>query len=136
MIVGAVRAAEAYSAALSVFGRRLAARCEVVDWSDGPLAWRFFRVREASLPDQGWKIHISASAVESASMLEAVLDTLVDSGASFKLPRRIGDVVYLNSGDAGAPLLGKIVTVYPRDAQHTGDLVRRLDSLWPVSRGP
>ncbi len=129
-------AAEAYSAAFQLLSQQLETDWKITDWSDGPLRWRFFRPHHEATPHQGWKIHVSASAMESPMLLSTIAEPLRDLRAAFKVTRRIEDIVFLNSGDAGAEQLGKIVTVYPRDDQHARDLIARIDQLWPASRGP
>ena len=79
---------------------------------------------------------MSAGADEYPAMLAAIATVLRDERAAFKLPRRVDDVVLLNSGDAGAQQLGKIVTVYPRDVDHARAVIGHLDDAWPSSRGP
>ena len=85
---------------------------------------------------QGWKIHVSAAAVEAPALAATVVPALVSLAAAFKIARRLDDVVYLNSGDAGPAQVGKIVTVYPRDDAHAAAIALRLDAIWPSSRGP
>jgi hypothetical protein len=88
------------------------------------------------LPQQGWKIHISAAAAEASCLLSAVAPVLTDAGASFKIPRFAEDVVHINSGDAGAHMVGKVITVYPLNEDHATRIARAADCVWPASRGP
>ncbi len=127
-------AAEDYSAALSWLGASLPSSWTTKDWVDGPMHWRFLSAVET--PTQGWKIHVSASAYECPKMLRAVVPTLLAMGAAFKVPQRIDDVVYLNSGDAGLEQIGKILTIYPCDDDAARNLIIALDTIWPCSNGP
>jgi class IV lanthipeptide synthase len=129
-------AAEAYSAALAQIDELFDHSWGKTDWSDGPLSWRFYFRKGVSSPTQGWKVHVSASAADSPALLTRIAPALCELGASFKVPRAIRDVVFLNSGDAGVEQLGKIATIYPRDDRHARDVVRRVDGLWPRSLGP
>ena len=79
---------------------------------------------------------MSAAAAESPSLLLRLADALALLRAPFKVPRRIDDVVFLNSGDAGKEQLGKVVTVYPADDKHARAVIELLDGVWPTSRGP
>jgi hypothetical protein len=136
VIEAQTNATEAYAVAFAQLTARFARDWETLDWSDGPVAWRFFHRTGEALPHQGWKIHVSASAAESAALLASIGATLCELEVSCKVPRRITDIVFLNSGDAGSEQLGKVVTIYPRDDEHARDIILRLDALWPVSRGP
>ncbi|WP_211234966.1 lanthionine synthetase LanC family protein [Azohydromonas australica] len=114
----------------------VASNWTVRDWSDGPLSWRSFFPQTHVLPAQGWKIHVSAAALEAPRLLSAVAGLLQELLVAFKLPRRLADVVFLNSGDAGTQQLGKVLTVYPRNEAQAREAVERLDLAWPASRGP
>lgn len=127
-------AAEEYSAALAFVADLLPPCWSTKEWADGSLRWRFFAGAET--PPQGWKIHISASAVECPELLRTVAPILAAKGAAFKVPQRIGDVVCLNSGDAGLEQLGKVLTAYPSDDKAARVLLRALDAAWPRSTGP
>lgn len=98
------------------------------------MRWRFFSAGES--PIQGWKIHVSASALESPELLRTIVPILADARTAFKLPQRIDDVVYVNSGDAGLEQLGKVVTIYPEDDETARRLLIELDLVWPHSMGP
>lgn len=130
------RMIENYQATVAAITDSLDPFWDVVDWSDAPLRWRFFRPGGALLPVQGWKIHISASAHESLRMLKAVSPLLIETQAAFKIPRHLEDIVFLNSGDGGISVLGKILTIYPTDIQQAQQLIPLLERVWPTSSGP
>ena len=101
----------------------------IKDWDDRRLQWRFFDLPDGAVsPSQGWKLHVSAAAVESPRMLRAVVAVLVQLRLPFKLPRRVEDVVFINSGDAGAEQLGKVVTVYAPDRHGASLAIAALGS--------
>ncbi len=85
---------------------------------------------------QGWKLHVSAAAVEARSLCETVVNFLVERRAHFKLPATVEGIVYINSGLLSQIQLGKIVTVYPRNDQEARILATELDKIWPLSAGP
>ncbi len=132
----ATSAAQAYYAALQYLHTTLGPDWIKIDWDDRTLQWRFFQPSTASSSSQGWKIHVSASAAESPSLLQALARVLERLRIPFKVPRCIGDVVFLNSGDAGREQLGKIVTVYPANNRQARAAIEQLDQVWPISRGP
>jgi class IV lanthipeptide synthase len=129
-------AAELFTAALAQFSESLGPSWQVVDWSSGSIAWRLFRLDGRPLPQQGWKIHISSAAVEATCLISTIAPLLIASGASFKIARTAGDIVHINSGDAGATQVGKVITVYPLDDAHAAQIAHDLDRIWPSTRGP
>jgi serine/threonine protein kinase len=129
-------AARTFRAALSHLDRKLGDSWVASDWEDRTLRWRFYSPQGAVSPDCGWKIHVSASAFECPRMLRSLADALDLLRLPFKLPRRVKDVEFLNSGDAGTEQLGKIVTVYPPDDNQLKNAVAALDAAWPSSSGP
>jgi len=129
-------AAEAYSVALQRLSAQFTQGWIATDWADGQLQWRLFRPDGERTPQHGWKVHVSASADECTDFLAAVAAVLHETRAAFKLPLRVEDIVLINSGDAGAMQIGKVVTIYPRDVDHARAVIQRLDAAWPESRGP
>jgi hypothetical protein len=87
-------------------------------------------------PDQGWKLHVSATALSAVEVLEAALDVLLASGARFKVLNSIKLLSALNSGLFGISQIGKFVTVYPSDDAHAVRLAVDLDAATRGHRGP
>lgn len=111
------------------------------DWvikisSQGTLQWKTCTCKDAKLPLQGWKIHLTSSASEYETLLSLIIPYLAQVKVSFKLPLNCNDVEYINSGDAGVTQLGKIITIYPSPTKDLKQLVLGLDKLWPYSHGP
>ncbi|HMV72676.1 MAG TPA: hypothetical protein PKC08_10910, partial [Pseudomonadales bacterium] len=129
-------AAQDYCATLSFLGEVFAHGWRTVDWVDRPLRWRFFDPVGSESLAQGWKIHVSASAAEAARMLRELAGLLAGLRVPFKVLRHLEDVVLLNSGDAGANQLGKVLTVYSPDIASARAAIVALDAAWPISRGP
>lgn len=129
-------AALEYSAALSFLRAILGPEWQRTDWTDPPLQWCFFAPLRSRSPAQGWKIHVSASAGEAPRLLREVAALLASQRVPFKVPARIEDVVYINSGDGGAEQLGKVLTAYPADPQSARAALVGLDAAWPGSNGP
>ncbi|MGE3977580.1 MAG: lanthionine synthetase LanC family protein [Nitrospira sp.] len=125
-----------YASALSFVKERLALGWRTIDWIDRPLRWRFFEPQGVASPPHGWKIHISASAVEAAKLLRELANLFAQFRLPFKVPQYLEDVVLLNSGDVGAEQMGKVLTVYPPDVENARIAITALDAEWPNSRGP
>src|ERR1700733_4982376 len=138
---GAVRGvpdvAARYEAALERLARLAGASWNVKEAAARSAAgWRYFTPADVESPSQGWKIHVSCAVVEAPLLCERVASFVVGKRVAFKLPATLLGVRTINAGEAGATQLGKILTVYPRDAEQASELALELDQLWPRSLGP
>jgi tRNA A-37 threonylcarbamoyl transferase component Bud32 len=98
--------------------------------------WLALRPVDADLPDQGWKIHVSACLDNAESVLERVHRHCVADGTAFKfVPSR-----YLlhqrNAKYADRAGSGKFITVYPADEAQFERLVGELADLLAGEPGP
>ncbi|MFJ6075541.1 class III lanthionine synthetase LanKC [Streptomyces sp. NPDC093065] len=98
--------------------------------------WLALRPVDADLPDQGWKIHVSACLDNAESVLDRVWRHCVAGGTAFKfVPGR-----YLlhqrNAKYADRAGSGKFVTVYPADEAEFERLVGELSELLAGESGP
>lgn len=76
--------------------------------------WAFSRSPPATLPRQGWKIHVSCTVLNCNSVLEAVARTIGPDKIYAKTARRLRDIGKLNAGIFfGYSQVGKIFTIYP-----------------------
>jgi Lanthionine synthetase C-like protein/Protein kinase domain len=66
-------------------------------------------------PDQGWKVHVSATPWSAKTVLERCLPTLLDFGVACKVASTSLQLLLLNNGCYGASQVGKFITVYPPD---------------------
>src|SRR5688572_22937335 len=80
---------------------------------EGP--WAFATPIGAQSPEQGWKLHISATETSAAEVLAATLPVLVTECVPFKLAATHKIVRLLNSTHADRASGGKFITVYPAD---------------------
>ena len=129
-------AAQAYRATLERLSAVLGATWTTIDWNEGSLLWRFQRPNDTPRAIQGWKIHVSMSAPEATLCLTILTDILAELRLPFKLPCRLRDLVFLNSGDAGVSALGKVLTLYPAEDAQLRFAIAALDRVWPISSGP
>ncbi|MGH8975136.1 MAG: protein kinase domain-containing protein, partial [Acidimicrobiia bacterium] len=74
------------------------------------------------LPDQGWKLHVSATEDSAGDVLAAVVPVLLAERAAFKFAAGLRYVRVLNSAGADRASSGKFLTVYPTD----DDQARRI----------
>jgi class IV lanthipeptide synthase len=102
----------------------------------GALAWRSFRTSDLELPPQGWKLHVSASAMEAVELVRIVLPGLLEFDVAFKVAASFDDVIRINSGEVGLTQVGKVVTVYPGSDGTLEEVIGRLEPLWRPASAP
>lgn len=88
------------------------------------------------LPDQGWKLHVSAGVACAPVVLRIVLPILLDAQANFKVAADMSVLATLNGGFGGAFQIGKFITVYPTDDDEAVRLARLLDQSTRGLVGP
>jgi hypothetical protein len=92
--------------------------------------WKYSRGPRAGEPEQGWKLHVSATVLNAHRVLEKIAPTLDGLGVPFKGPASLEEVRRLNSGIHYAySQVGKIFTVYPRTDEEAVFVARRLHGL-------
>jgi serine/threonine protein kinase len=92
--------------------------------------WRSSRPFAPGEPQQGWKIHVSATVLSATRVLSAVGPLLRDAGVVFKAPRTLGELRRINSGlHYGFSQVGKVITVYTRTPGEARSLARDLHRL-------
>ena len=89
--------------------------------------WRFSRVRGAQDLEQGWKLHLSATVLNAATVLERVAPLLLELGVQFKASATLQALHHINAGlGVGYSQVGKFMTVYPRNSEEAVALAERL----------
>lgn len=92
--------------------------------------WRYSRTRSPNDPEQGWKLHISATVLTANKVLEEVGPFLQSHGAIFKGPASLHELSRINCGAYyGYTLVGKCFTIYPQSTQEALLLAERLHDL-------
>ncbi|MEU4802577.1 class III lanthionine synthetase LanKC [Actinosynnema sp. NPDC023587] len=100
------------------------------DWSSTDLTiWRYLHPAGASVPRQGWKIHVSATVRNAGELLLACYDHLVRRRVPFKYLRTRSIVLARNSKYAPREASGKLITIYPADEAQLETTLRELDEL-------
>ncbi|MBW4721713.1 class III lanthionine synthetase LanKC [Saccharothrix obliqua] len=100
------------------------------DWVSSDLTiWRYLQPKDAELPRQGWKIHVSATVRNAGEVLLAVHRHLVARRIPFKYLRTQAIVLARNSKYAPREASGKLITVYPADEAQLETTLRELDEL-------
>ncbi|GAA3443445.1 class IV lanthionine synthetase LanL [Planomonospora venezuelensis] len=88
------------------------------------------------LPDQGWKLHVSATMLSAPVVLSRVSHVLIAAGCAFKFPARLDDYWALLEPHCSRAQAGKFVTAYPRDDAESVRLAALLDEATPGLPGP
>ena len=102
----------------------------------GSTRWLWVHNDACEIPEQGWKLHVSATILSAGEVLRRVLPLLLAETTAFKVaatPRQIG---VLNSGSGGLSQVGKFITVYPQDNSLAVCLATALDEATAGLRGP
>ena len=67
-----------------------------------------------TLPEKGFKIHISATTINACYIFNHVRNILDEERISYKVISSDKNLALLNSGDFGYSQIGKFITVYCR----------------------
>lgn len=100
------------------------------DWTgwrraqDGP--WVGWRLPEAVLPEQGWKVHVTATDATASGVLQKVSAYCHRHGLVFKHLASPRELLTRNAKEAVRGGSGKFITIYPR---HVEELRSTLDGL-------
>lgn len=94
------------------------------------------RPRSATRRDQGWKLHLSATAASAPTVLVRALDVLLPDTSAFKFARSLDQVSTLNSRATPRGSSGKFITVYPRSDADAVRLARALHAATTGLAGP
>jgi hypothetical protein len=98
--------------------------------------WYYCTPPQSVLPDQGWKIHASATPATAAPVLQRVTALLIARGVAFKflIDRRIHAIA--NGKLAARGMSGKFITVYPTSREQFVSLLEELHAATVGLEGP
>jgi len=106
-------------------------------WSiDVTNEWILISNRNALMPPQGWKLHISAGLCSAEVVLCRVIPVLQAEHICFKIASSLRQLRSINHGYAGRSQVGKFITVYPEDDTQAVRLAVALDRATQGGRGP
>ncbi|MGW4701729.1 class IV lanthionine synthetase LanL [Streptomyces sp. NPDC004285] len=86
--------------------------------------------------DQGWKLHVSATAASAPAVLTKALGVLLRERSGFKFARSLEQVSALNSRATPRGSSGKFITVYPRSDAEAAALAQELHAATAGLAGP
>lgn len=98
--------------------------------------WLAVRPRNAGLPEQGWKVHVSACLHNAEEVLSRIWDYCVDRRVAFKFLSDPTVLLTRNSKYAERAESGKFVTIYPRDERQLQQVCEELSDRLADQPGP
>lgn len=98
--------------------------------------WLAVRPRNANLPAQGWKVHVSACLDNAEEVLSRVWDYCVDRRIAFKFLSDRTVLLACNAKYAERGDSGKFVTIYPRDERQLQQVCEELSEELAGQPGP
>ncbi|MFI1564895.1 class III lanthionine synthetase LanKC [Streptomyces sp. NPDC020490] len=98
--------------------------------------WVYLSPEDARLPDQGWKIHVSATAADAAEIIDTVWDYCLSRSLTFKFLPHSRAHQSTNGKYAPRGSSGKLITLYPVDDAALKGVLDELDPVLGAYRGP
>lgn len=88
------------------------------------------------LPEQGWKVHVSATLDNAESLLATVAAYCYSHGILFKYIRSIGILARRNSKYGDRTASGKFIAIFPADEAQLAQVLHDLDAAVGGQAGP
>lgn len=105
--------------------------------TDPAATWIRLTHRDARVPEQGWKLHVSASLWSADTVLQHALPVLLAEKVCLKVAASPAILASLNDGTGGGlSQIGKFITIYPGDDEQAVRLAVALDEATRGLRGP
>ena len=98
--------------------------------------WTYHEPAGVILPEQGWKIHISTTALVASQALTLVSDVCIEHGVAFKHLTSFGELHTANAKYADRGSAGKFITIYPATIEAFDLLLSALDRRLAGLPGP
>ncbi|MFD7031525.1 class IV lanthionine synthetase LanL [Streptomyces sp. NPDC059917] len=104
--------------------------------ADADAMWCRLTPSSAVRRQQGWKLHVSATAASAPAVLAKALDVLLPQESVFKFARSLEQVSALNSRATPRGSSGKFITVYPPSDADAARLALELHEATAGLSGP
>ncbi|MFE7531602.1 class III lanthionine synthetase LanKC [Kitasatospora sp. NPDC057542] len=98
--------------------------------------WVHVRPPHAQLPEQGWKVHVSATPDEAERVIDQVLAYCLEHELTWKFLRGRATVQMANGKYADRRSSGKLITLYPEDDARLAQVLDELSTLLKGVPGP
>lgn len=91
--------------------------------------WTSVVYEKNTLPEQGWKVHISSSVGQAQEVLNVVSEYLMRQRIDFKFVKSSWELMMKNSKYGDRSGSGKFITIYPKDVD---EFVVVVENLMPI----
>ncbi|GIO25324.1 class III lanthionine synthetase LanKC [Oceanobacillus sp. J11TS1] len=91
--------------------------------------WKYYHVKGISLPEQGWKIHLTSLLEDAQSVLEKVAQLCMEKKVDFKHLKDKHSFIKMNSKIANRASSGKFMTIYPVNNKIFVELLELISSI-------
>ncbi|MBB2914947.1 serine/threonine protein kinase [Streptosporangium becharense] len=98
--------------------------------------WVVLQPPGVTLPDQGWKIHVSATDADAGAVCDLVVDFCLGRNLAMKFLRSRAAARLLNSKYADRGSSGKLITLYPADEDELSEVLPALAATLRGFTGP
>lgn len=116
---------------------QLAADLDWAEWTVRPSGgWMHVGAPGAELPEQGWKIHCSATLENAQRLLDAVSRYCSTQAITFKFLPSSAELIRSNVKYAPRAGSGKFITIYPQDAGEAERILLDLETTIGGEDGP
>ncbi|WP_430742704.1 class III lanthionine synthetase LanKC [Bacillus atrophaeus] len=97
--------------------------------SESDSVWKHYHVKGQSLPEQGWKIHVTSLLEDSQSVLDKVARLCIDKKIEFKHLKDRHSYIKMNSKTANRASSGKFMTIYPTNNEVFVEMLEIISSI-------
>ena len=105
--------------------------------SERDSVWKHYQVKGLILPEQGWKIHITATLEDSQSVLDKVAQLCIDEKTAFKHLKDRNSFLEMNSKSANRASSGKFITIYPINNENFVEMLELISlTIQDFKKGP
>jgi hypothetical protein len=98
--------------------------------------WTFFSPVVVNLPEQGWKVHVSATLADADDTIDIVAKYCFTRLVPFKVLTRRQTHLRLNGKYAPRGKSGKLITIYPPDPEALRAVLDELNTALEGRQGP
>nr|8SAP_A Chain A, Class III lanthionine synthetase LanKC [Bacillus thuringiensis serovar andalousiensis]8SAP_B Chain B, Class III lanthionine synthetase LanKC [Bacillus thuringiensis serovar andalousiensis] len=104
---------------------------------DNESVWKHYHVKGSTLPEQGWKIHVTSSLEDSKDVLDKVARLCIDKKIEFKHLKDKDSFMKMNSKNANRASSGKFITIYPTNNEVFVELLEMISlAIQDFKKGP